>query len=157
MCVTVVRVDRALCEPCLSEGELVPCPVCRIRAETQGSSITAILQYCHQTPEGTVMLRATAPHLGAIFSPEHFGPYLEDNGPHRGERATEGARDILCLHSLLIVTLRQNGLSLPFYNLHTVGEWFCREGEHMLFTACCRSQLLAKGLIKCAECHGSYD
>lgn len=162
MCVTVVRVDRARREPCLPEGELSPVLHTGSGLRNREAPSQRYRSIAIQTPEGTVMLHATAPCLGAIFSPEHFGPYLEDMGRTRvsereRERVAEGARDILCLHSLLIVTLRQNGLSLAFYNWHTVGEWLCREQEHMPFTACCRSQLLAKGFIKRAECHGSYD
>lgn len=88
MCVTVVRVDRGLREPCLSEGESSPV----LHAESGLRHREAPSQpYCSiaiQTPEGTVMLRATALHSGAIFSPEHFGPYLEDKG-RTGERESD--------------------------------------------------------------------
>lgn len=84
--------QRALRGPCLSEGESSPV----LHTESGLRHRAAPSQpYCStaiQTPEGTVMLWATAPHLGAIFSPKHFGPYLEDMG-RTGERKRERQKE----------------------------------------------------------------
>lgn len=93
MCVTVVRVDRALREPCLPEGELSPILHAESGLRNREAPSQPYRSIAIQTPEGTVTLHATAPHLGAIFSPEHFGPYLEDTGRTRErerERRSQG-------------------------------------------------------------------
>lgn len=93
VCVTVVRVDRALCDPCLSEGELFPVLYAESGLRHREAPSQPDCSIAIQTLEGTVMLRATAPHVGAIFSPEHFGPYLEDTGCTRereSDRRSQG-------------------------------------------------------------------